>query len=130
MLARVVVCCLLALGATPLVACGSDDSDEKPTAVNEADLNKDGEFWNSLTPDLKDQLVEAGQDRLGKERPDGASEIDAIATAQVVQELDKQYTNEAKRSQTIYDTYVSANDTIAREQFEELAPELEGGGYP
>jgi hypothetical protein len=129
-LVRLFVCCSLVLGATVPLGCGGDDSEDKPTEVGEADLQKDGEFWNSLTPDLKDQLVEAGQDRLGKERPDGASEIDAIDTAQVVQEIDKQYTNEGKRGQKIYDTYVSANDTIARQQFEEVAPELEGGGYP
>ena len=119
---------LVAVGAT--FGCGGDDDSSKPTEVSESDLQKDGDFWRSLTPDLKDQLVEFGQQRLGQERPDGATEIDAIETSPLVTEVDKQYSNEGKRSQTIYETYVMANDTIARQQFEELAPDLEGGAYP
>jgi hypothetical protein len=119
--------CLVLISAVGVTLGCGDDEPEKPTSVSEADLQKDGEFWRSLTPDLKDQLVEAGQQRLGQERPDGATEIDAIETSELVTEIDKQYSNEGKRSQTIYETYVMANDTIAREQFEELAPELEGG---
>ena len=117
-------CSLFVCGA--LISCGSGGS-EKPTKVEESDLNEQGDFWTSLTADLKDELVELGQARLGTERPDGASEIDAIDTARVVAEIDKQYSNEAKRSQTIYETYRQANDTIARSQLEELIPELEQG---
>lgn len=124
--ACVFVCVAIAVAAGA-AGCGGNDEPEKPTAVAAEDLQKDGEFWRSLTPDLKDKLVELGQQRLGEQRPDGASEIDALDTAELVTEIDKQYSNESKRTQTIFETYTAANDTIARRQFEQLTPELEQG---
>jgi hypothetical protein len=116
------VACLL------VAACGGDDAPAKPTSVTAADLDKDGTFWRSLTPDLQDELVEAGKTKLGEARPDGATVIASYDTDELVSEIDKQYTNTSKRSASIYDTYVTANDTIARENLNEVMPQLEGGG--
>jgi hypothetical protein len=102
------------LGVVALGGCGGgSDGAETPTAVTADDLEKDGAFWLSLTPDLKDDLVEAGKERLAEERPDGAAQIRRYATADLVAEIEKQYANESKRSQDIFGVYRQANDTLA-----------------
>lgn len=103
----------LGLGVT---ACGSDEPKSKPapTTVSSNDLDKAGEFWLSLTPDLKDELVDIGKQRLGEERPDGATGIQALDTDKLVAEIDKQYANQSKRSQAIYAVYALANNTLAK----------------
>lgn len=124
---------VMCLTAGSLSSCGGDDggdAPEKPTTVTAADLDKDGHFWVQLTPDLKDELVDAGKTKLGEQRPDGASNIRAIDSDELVTEIDKQYSNESKREATIYETYVGANDKIARETFEGLVPQLEGEDAP
>ena len=124
---RLVLCaCLVIAGTAAPAACGGDDEPAAPTTVSPADLEKDGEFWASLSPDLKDELIEIAQDRLGEERPDGASEIDALAAAELTGEMEKQYANESKRDQEIYAVYRQANDLIARRRLEELIPQIEG----
>ena len=133
MLHRMVVLCF-AFGALLLAGCGGEDkaaapaAPEKPTVVTEADLNKKGDFWVRLTPDLKDELIDAGKQKLGGDRPDGASNITAIDGDKLVEEMDKQYSNVSKRTSTIYSTYVVANDAIALDTFNELVPQLEEGG--
>jgi len=110
----------------PAIGCGDGDA---PTNVSAADLeSQSGEFWISLTPDLKEKLVEAGKDRLGSERPDGSSQIHALSNDDLIAEIDQEYENESKRDSTIYDTYVGANDELFREQFEGLVPQLQEGG--
>jgi hypothetical protein len=100
-----------------------------PTDVSAADLEgQSGEFWISLTPDLKEELVEAGKNRLGSERPDGSSQIHAAPNDDLIAEIDQEYENESKRDSTIYDIYVGANDELARETFEGLIRELQEGG--
>lgn len=113
------------------IGCGGDDESsaaDKPTSVVAADLDKSGEFWLTLTPDLKDELVDYGKDRLGEERPDGASSIRAVDGDELVSEMDKRYSNEAKRESTIYETYRGANDEIAQDTLDELLPQLEDEG--
>jgi hypothetical protein len=105
-----------------LAGCGGGSS--KPTSVSQADLQKDGPFWKSLTPDLRDELVDMGKNKLGQERPDGATQITAVDNTKLIAEMDKQYANSSKQSQTIYDTYVGANDKIAHDTFNQLAPQL------
>jgi len=108
---------IVLLSALALVACGgSDEAAEapKPTSVTAADLDKDGTFWVSLTPDLKDELVDLGKSRLGEDRPDGAPGIKAVPTSDLIAEMEKDYANEAKRSTSIYVTYTAANDKIAQ----------------
>lgn len=107
-----------------LVGCGSGSS--KPTSVSPADLNRTGAFWLSLTGDLRQTLVEACQAQLGHERPAGASEISATPPNRLVQQIDLQYENAAKRTSTIYSTCVGANDQLATEKLRSLAPALEG----
>lgn len=111
-----------------LAGCGGEGGGEKPTSVAPADLEKTGELWNDLTPDLKEELVESGKDKLGEERPDGASLIGAVDNDKLVSEIDQEYANEAKRSETIYETYKGANDEIAGETLDELLPKLEEEG--
>jgi len=121
------LCLLVVCAATQ--GCGGEESEpaavKKPTSVVAADLDKNGDYWNTLTPDLKDELVTQGQSRLGDERPDGADDIRAIDTDELVAEIDKQYSNEAKRRASIYETYTGANDQLARERLEELIPQLQ-----
>jgi hypothetical protein len=108
-----------------LAACGGASTPAKPTSVSAADLTKTGEFWNALTVDLKDELVSAGKDRLGEERSDGATQIRAVDTSALEREMDKQFTNTAKRSQTIYSIYRGANDDLAKERLDSLMGQLE-----
>lgn len=110
-----------------LAVCAGCGGSEAPTSVAADDLSQTGDFWNSLTPDLKVELVEFGKDRLGGERPDGASVIAAVSNDDLVDQIDTQYTNEAKQSTSIYDTYVGANDQLAGESLDALIPGLEAG---
>jgi len=112
---------VLALGTFGLTACGSSEGEAPasttqaaPTAITSADLDKDGSFWLTLTPDLKDELIGIGKGRLGEQRPDGATGIQAVDTSKLVSEVDKQYANQAKRASSIYETYTKANDTFAK----------------
>lgn len=114
---------VLSVGA--LAACGTSDDGEQakvevPTTVRAEDLARDGTLWRSLTPDLKDTLIGLGKDRLAAERPDGASGIRAYDTAKLVVEVDKQYTNESKRSRSIYETFRSASDRMAHEELDDI----------
>lgn len=124
---------LVVLSCLAFAGCGGDSDNnaaavaQTPTAVTAEDLQKTGEFWIELTPDLKDELVNAGKDQLGIERPDGATEIKAVDDDALIEEINKQYTNAAKRPASIYRTYVAANDALAMERFNQLAPALENG---
>jgi len=118
---RITLAVAAVLAIFVLAACGSSSSDKRtatapptPTAVAADDLQKDGQFWVSLTEDLKDELVGLGKEQLGEDRPDGATGIQAVDTAKLVAEIDKQYSNTAKRATTIYSTYTGANDTLAK----------------
>lgn len=113
-----------------VAGCGGSDDEKaaakpKPTAVALADLDKDGNFWLALTPDLKDELVELGKSRLGEQRPGGATGIRAVPTADLVAEIEKQYANQSKRSATIYATYTGANDKIAGARLDDALSGLE-----
>jgi hypothetical protein len=118
MSARIATLVVLAGLLALLTGCGGNDGSagttNAPTAVTAADLDRDGTYWLTLTPDLKDELVSLGKTRLSAERPDGAAGIRAIPTDDLVAEIEKQYTNVSKRSATIYTTYVGANDTLAK----------------
>ena len=101
-----------------LVACGGDSDEQEaapPTSVTAADLTKTGEFWNTLTPDLKDELVGLAKDQEASESPDRANEIQARDTDQYVAEIDKQYTNAAKRAETVEATYAAVVKALAME---------------
>lgn len=119
---------VFSLGA--LTACGGDAgatkaAAETPTTVSADDLDREGEFWRSLTPDLKDVLVDLGKDRLAEERPDGAAQIQALSTGELVAEIDKQYTNQGKRDQSIYVTYTGANNRIAMGTFRDAMGKMD-----
>jgi hypothetical protein len=127
----IVLAALIALavvGGVLALTIGGEDGDENPTSVTEADLDKDGAFWNRLTPDLKEQLINMGKAKLGVERPDATSLLAAVDNEKLIGEVDQEYANEAKRLESIYATYVKANDELAREDFQELLPQLEEEG--
>lgn len=105
--------------------CGGESS---PTSVSSEDLTQSGSFWSSLSPDLKDELIDFGKDKLSEERPEGASSIQAVRSSELVDEIDGQYENDSKSDAEIYDTYVEANDQALQEDFSELIPGLESGG--
>jgi hypothetical protein len=109
-----------------LSGCGS--SGAKPTTVELADLSRAGAFWLSLTGDLRQTLVEDCQERLAQERPAGASEIRATPPQRLIQQIDLQYENPAKRPTSIYQTCVGANDQLAAEKLRSLVPALEAEG--
>ena len=127
---RVTIWVGLSLLTVAIVGCGDDEPSaaERPASVVAADLDKNGGFWLTLTPDLKDELVDHGKDRLGEERPDGASYIRAVDGDELVAEMDKQYSNQAKRESTIYEIYRGANDKLAQDTLDELLPQLEAEG--
>jgi hypothetical protein len=114
-----------------LAACGGDgdgggdEAGKAPTTVRAEDLERDGAFWRSLTPDLKDSLIGLGKDQLAEERPDGASGIRAYKTAELVAEVEKQYTNVAKQDRSIYETYRLANDQLARQALDGILNEMD-----
>lgn len=103
--------------------CGSGIA--KPTSVAPADLDRSGSFWLSLTDDLKQTLTGDCQERLAHERPEGASEIEAVPPRQLIQRIDVQYENSAKRANSIFATCVGANDELAGEKLRSLEPALE-----
>lgn len=117
----------LAAAVLALAACGGDD---KPTSVSAADLDKTGELWVVLTPDLKRELIDDAKVRLGEERPDGADEIRAIREQELIDRIDDEYANETNRRQTIYETYTFATEDAARENFNEIAPQLDDALTP
>lgn len=119
--ALAVVILLAGAGAVLLLTQqdGSDDAVARPERVTAADLSQDGAFWQSLTPDLKDDLVAFAKDRLGQERDP------SLDNNQLVAEIDREYTNEAKRGQDIYGTYVAANNALAEENVDDIIDELE-----
>lgn len=104
---------LLGLLLLSIAGCGGSGQDT-PTSVSADDLGKTGEFWLKLTPDLKDELVNHGKEKLGEVRPDGATAILAVNTEELVNEIDKQYANKSKSADTVYDTYIGANDALAQ----------------
>ena len=110
-----------------LAACGGSETKEpaKPTSVTETDLEKDGTFWRTLTPDLKDELVEFGKSRLGEQRPDGATGIKAMPTDKLVAEVEKNYANASKRRSTIISIYTGANDKLAGANFDDAINQLD-----
>lgn len=118
---------LILIGALSLVACGGAEKEQpaKPTSVVAGDLDKDGNFWLTLTPDLKDELVELGKSRLGEQRPDGATGIRAMSADKLVVEVEKEYANASKRSSTIFSTYTGANDKLAAANFDDAINQLD-----
>lgn len=123
--ATLVLACLLCLSS--LAACGSDESEApaKPTSVTSADLSKDGTFWKTLTPDLKDQLVAMGKDRLAEERPGVAARLRAVPTDKLLTEIEKRYSNQSAQQLKVYKTYVAANDTLALAGFNDAMGQME-----
>lgn len=115
----------LAVAAFIVAGCGGAS---KPTSVTTADLNRNGAFWLSLTGDLRQTLVEDCQERLAQERPEGASGIRATPPNRLIQQMNLQYENAAKRANSIYRTCVRANDQLAYEKFKGLVPKLEAEG--
>jgi hypothetical protein len=103
--------------------CGGEDQGAErpapPSSVTTADLQRDGNFWNSLTPDLKDDLVDFGKDRLAEERGSSVRQYD---NDELVAEIDREYTNQAKVSADIYGTYVGANNALASETLTTRSP--------
>jgi hypothetical protein len=106
--------------------CGGEDQGAErpapPSSVTTADLQRDGNFWNSLTPDLKDDLVDFGKDRLAEERGSSVRQYD---NDELVAEIDREYTNQAKVSADIYGTYVGANNALASETLDDAVTELD-----
>jgi hypothetical protein len=119
--ASLLVVVVAALGGLATPGCGGDDN-ETPPAVTDSDLQRDGEFWTSLTPDLKDELVEIGKDRLARERGNVVLGAD---TGELVAEIDKEYANQSKRSTSIFDTYVVANNKLAGEELDRALDQME-----
>ena len=108
-----------------VVSGGGGSTSRAPTTVAADDLDRDGTFWLSLTPDLRDELVEKAKERFADAHPDGATKIVAVDTAGLVAEIDKQYANEAKRAQDIYSTYELANRKQALARFNDAMSQLE-----
>jgi hypothetical protein len=119
----ILLCAVLLAGT--MTACGSADEPQAPTAVTKADLDKSGEFWLSLTPDLKDELIIMGKARLGEQRPDGAAQIAAVPADKLIAEIEKTYTNESKRDETVFFTYAEANDALARAQLNDALGQMD-----
>ncbi len=107
-----------------LAGCGSSGS--KRTFVTPADLNRTGAFWLSLTGDLRQTLVGKPAKTDSDTNDRTARQIRATPPSRLVQQIDLQYENAAKRTSTIYSTYVGANDQLAAEKLRSLAPALEG----
>ena len=117
---------LLALAGAVLLGCGGST---KPTKVTAADLNRDGDFWKSLSPDLKDELMDLARRRLDREAPAPSANdygstnragqvLRAIERETFTAEVDKQYTNEAKRRNTIFETWRQvASELVSRRLF-------------
>lgn len=119
-----VLLCLALLSGT-MAACGGADEPKAPTAVAQADLDKTGDFWLSLTPDLKDELIVMGKARLGQQRPDGAAQIAAVPADRLIAEMEKTFSNESKRDETVFFTYAEANDTLARAQLDDALGQMD-----
>lgn len=114
---------LLAGAGVVLAVTQQDASEDAPPArVTAADLAKDGRFWNSLTPDLKDDLVAFGKDRLAEERGPSVKTMD---NGELIAEIDREYTNRAKQAQDIYGTYVRANNSLAEANLDDAVGELD-----
>lgn len=122
----------LAVIAAAVVAsgCGGSDEPEAPKQVTAKDLNKNGEFWRTLTPDLKDELADLCKRDLGEQRaemsgePTVANRIQAMPTAAVVSYVDKQYTNESKLQSKIKINCHGALDAQIKQQFDEAIGQL------
>jgi hypothetical protein len=95
------------------------------TSVAPSDLNRNGNFWRSLTGDLKLTLTEDCKQRLARQRPEAASLIEAESTEPLIRRIDLQFENTAKRTHAIYETCADANDELAGEKLKSLAPALE-----
>jgi hypothetical protein len=115
---------VVALAALLVGACGGGDP-EPPTSVTTADLESGGEFWNSLTPDLKDELIDMAKEEAAAAHPPGAFGIRATNTETLVREVDKEYANEAKQDVSIYDTYNGASAGLARERFDDAMNQID-----
>lgn len=115
-----------------LAGCGDDEEPAKPTKVTVADLRQDGEFWQSLTPDLKDELASLCKRQVGDRRaessgePTVANRIESIPTAEVVTYVDKQYSNAAKMKSLISINCGGAIDEAIHREFNEAVGQLEG----
>ncbi|MGK2936289.1 MAG: hypothetical protein ACSLFR_00560 [Solirubrobacteraceae bacterium] len=109
---------------------GGGEAAEAPTQVTVADLRKDGTFWKSLTPDLKDELADLCKTQLGDRRakmsgePTVSNRIESIPTAEVVIYVDKQYTNEAKVESLITINCGGAIDANIGQQLDEAVSDL------
>jgi hypothetical protein len=115
---------VVALTAFVVGACGGGDP-EPPTSVTTEDLARSGEFWNSLTPDLKDELIDMAKEEAAAAHPPGAFGIRATDTGTLVREVDKEYANEAKQEVSIYDTYNGASAGLARERFDDAMNQID-----
>jgi hypothetical protein len=104
---------------------GTASEPPRPTSVSVADLQRDGTFWRELTPDLKDDLVDAAKERFANSHPDGATKIRAVDRAALVAEIDKQYTNVGNRTLDIDAVYQRANGKIALDSFNETMSQLD-----
>jgi hypothetical protein len=107
-----------------LAGCGASSA-PRPTRVTPADLGRAGDFWRDLTPDLKDDLIDAAKDRFASSHPDGATQIQAADGTALVAEIDKQYTNEANRPLAIYTIYQRANGKLAYAAFRRTMGQLD-----
>jgi hypothetical protein len=121
---------LAVASAVVVVGCGGSDEPNAPSQVTAKDLDKNGEFWNSLTPDLKDELAELCKRDLGDQRaemsgePTVANRIQAIPTTEVVSYVDKQYTNDSKIQSKIKINCHGALDVQIQQQFDEAIGQL------
>jgi hypothetical protein len=121
--------CALTIAALA-AGCGGSDEPAAPTSISEADLQKTGEFWNSLTPDLKDELADACKERVGGQRADSsgdpsvANRIQSIPTAEVVSYVDKQYANQSKLGSEISINCGGAIDENIQQSLDEALGEL------
>lgn len=117
-----VVILLAGAGVVLAVTQQGASEDAPPARVTAADLAKDGRFWISLTPDLKDDLVDFAKSRLAEQR---GPEVQLMDNGELVAGIDREFTNPAKQAQDIYGIYVGANNALAQEDLDGALTELD-----
>lgn len=115
-----------------LTGCGSESSGTTksatatvPTTVSPADLERSGEFWMTLSPDLRDDLVEAAKERRAEELPDAAASLRAADRASLVSEIEKHFSNAGNREDAIYSAYLEATQRLAMDSLNQALDGME-----
>lgn len=120
----------LIVGLLLLVGCGDEETTATPTqtvptSVSANDLERDGEFWRSLTPDLKEDLVNLAKDRRAEQRPEVANSTRASDNDELVAEIDQEYTNASKRGSEVFTVYGGVVSEQARETLDDAVNQLD-----